>query len=203
MLACCGMNDPVKPAVSLQRLQVKTFDDDVFPTVSRTIFAGRPYDRGALTPVLRAVTALMLLQQTKLETLKIGRANDRMRLRSGFRNALMLRLSSEGKGRPASTRPVPAFNLTPSTLAATGHENECFRSRWPDQPRQRRRTQPLRTRSAEITHIMAHARPTACMTRKSADGIACVVVASAACRASTSARRFGSQPQGQPPSERC
>ena len=158
-----------------------------------------------LTPVLRAVTALMLLQQTKLRrsTTKIGRANDRMRLRVASEMRLCFAYPPKAKGRPASTRPVPAFNLTPSTLAATGHENECFRSRWPDQPRQRRRTQPLRTRSAEITHIMAHARPTACMTRKSADGIACVVVASAACRASTSARRFGSQRQGQPPSERC
>jgi len=162
-LACCRMNDPVKPAVALQRLQVKTFDDDVFPIGSRTIFERRPYDRGALAPVLRAMTALMLLQQAKLETLKIGRANDRMRLRSGFRNALMRR----------------------------------------DQPGRRRRTQPLCARSAGIAHVMAHARPTACMTRKSADGTACIVAASAACRASTSARRFGCQPHGQPPSERC
>jgi hypothetical protein len=96
-LACCRMNVPVKPAAALQRLQVKTFNDDVFPTVSRTIFERRPYDYVALAPVLRAVTALMLLHQARSETLKIGEANDPIRLRSEFKNALMLRLSSEGQ----------------------------------------------------------------------------------------------------------
>jgi hypothetical protein len=83
-MACGRIN---VPAAALQRLQVKTFDDDIFPIVHRTIFERLPCDYGTLTPVLRAVTALMLLQQAKLETLKIGRANDRMRLRSGFENA--------------------------------------------------------------------------------------------------------------------
>jgi hypothetical protein len=36
----------------------------------------------------RAVIALMLLQKTKLETLKIDRANDCMGLRYGLRNTL-------------------------------------------------------------------------------------------------------------------
>jgi hypothetical protein len=63
-----------------KRLQVKTFNADVFPTVNRTIFKRRPYDYVALAPVLRAATALMLLHQARLETLKIGEANDPIRL---------------------------------------------------------------------------------------------------------------------------
>jgi hypothetical protein len=69
-------------------------------------------DRPALFFAKRAVDLI----------LKIGRANDRMRLRSGFRNALMLPLFSE-KGTPASTRPMLAFNPTLSTLAITGHKH--------------------------------------------------------------------------------
>ena len=166
-----------KPAAALRRLQVKTFDDDVFPIVSRTIFARLPYGYGALAPVLRAVAALMLLHQAKLEILKIGSANDRMRLRSGFGNALMLRLA--------------IVNLEHGKIPE-GHSG-IYGSVEPGRYARGRRG----------SRVMAHALPTACMARKSADGIACIVAASAACRASTSACRSGFQPQGQPPSERC
>jgi hypothetical protein len=83
----------------------------------------------------------MLLQQAKLEALKIGGANDRMRLRSAFRNVLMLRLAIadredetifEGRSGIYATRPLCA-----------GSTGSC---------------------------VTAHARPTASMTRKSTDG---------------------------------
>jgi hypothetical protein len=140
--ACCRTNVPVKTGRGTAGTsEVKTFDDDVFPTVSRTISQRRPYGCGALAPVLRAVTALMLLQQAKLEALKIGGANDRMRLRSAFRDVSMLRLAiahreaetiSEGRGGIYAAQPL------------------CARS----------------TGSC----VTAHARPTASMTRKSTDG---------------------------------
>ena len=91
--------------------------------MSRAIFERLLYDCGAVAPVPRAVAALMLLQQTRLETLKIGEANDRMRLRSDFRNALMLGLSSEGKA-PREHKLGAAFNLPPSMPAITNREHD-------------------------------------------------------------------------------
>jgi hypothetical protein len=47
----CRRDDPGKPAAALEHHQIMTFDDDVFPTLSRNIFAGPPLWSQALAPV--------------------------------------------------------------------------------------------------------------------------------------------------------
>lgn len=105
---------------------------------------------------------------------------------------------ASGASTPASTSSGLAFDPTPSTLTITDREHDQI-SKADGGIGVDGSVEP----KVAGSRLMTHACPTTCMTRKSADGTACIVAASAACRASTSAGGLGFQPHGQPSSQRC